>query len=92
MLLSGGTRHQPIQLCVSTRPPYKPHSLITADTRPAAASALPVKLRFAETQTLPRNLLVVTKTVLTFPPSADLKGESSDCLFRLKVSLMDQHY
>lgn len=40
MLLSGGTRHQPIQLRVSTRPPYTPHSLITADTRPAAASAL----------------------------------------------------
>lgn len=52
MLPSGGTRHQPIQLCVSTRPPHKPHSLIKPDTRPAAHSALPVKLSFAETQAL----------------------------------------
>lgn len=52
MLLSGGTRHQPIQLRVSTRPPFRPHSLIKPDTRPAAASALPVKLSCAETSEL----------------------------------------
>lgn len=52
MLLSGGTRHQPIQLRVSTRPPFRPHSLIKPDTRPAAASALPVKLSCVETSEL----------------------------------------
>ncbi len=78
MLLSGGTRHQPVQLCVSTRPPYKPHSLIKPDTRPAAASALPVKLRFAETQAPPQHLLVV-------PPSAHLKRTGRE-MFSLLIS------
>lgn len=77
--------------CVSTRPPYKPHSLIRADTRPAAAFALPVKPRFAETQTLPPNLLVVTTAVLTVPPSAELKSSCSHYLFSSKFIFVVQN-
>ncbi|KAL7371285.1 hypothetical protein ABVT39_023533 [Epinephelus coioides] len=79
MLLSGGTRHQPIQLCVSTRPPYTAHSLIKADTRPAAASALPVKLSFAETRATTsesvgdRHGVTIPADTPSFSPSADVE-------------------
>lgn len=54
--------------------PLGAHSLITADTRPGAASALPVKLSCPEARRPPYNPLRVP---LTPPPAADLRRHSS---------------
>lgn len=65
-------RHTPSANPRSVSPldhPADPHSLIKADTRPAAAAAaaaaLPVKARFAQAQTLP---VGGHRTAPTFPP------------------------